>query len=156
MIQVRFFLILKIFVLLTAVTSIHHKTWANDCSHGLGIFRCVEFVDNYDGDTLTVNIPRLHHFFGKKIPIRIRGIDTPERNSDNPCEKERALKAKQITHDFLVKALDIELHNIGRGKYFRIVADVIVDGKSLGDELVYRGLAVPYDGGEKPLVNWCR
>jgi endonuclease YncB( thermonuclease family) len=37
-----------------------------------------------------------------------------------------------------------------RGKYFRIVADVFVDGSNLGQELIERGLAKPYDGGTKP------
>ncbi len=37
-----------------------------------------------------------------------------------------------------------------RGKYFRIVADVYVDGNSLADELLQAELAKPYDGGKKP------
>lgn len=36
-----------------------------------------------------------------------------------------------------------------RGKYFRIVADVIVDDENLGDILVKSGFAKYYDGGKK-------
>ena len=40
------------------------------------------------------------------------------------------------------------------GKYFRIVADVMVDGESLADELIEVGMAVSYDGGKK-VKDWC-
>jgi endonuclease YncB( thermonuclease family) len=36
-----------------------------------------------------------------------------------------------------------------RRKYFRIVADVFVDGQDLGQELTQKGLAKPYEGGKK-------
>jgi len=41
-----------------------------------------------------------------------------------------------------------------RGKYFRIAADVIVDGESLADMLIEAGMAVRYDGGKKT-HKWC-
>lgn len=41
-----------------------------------------------------------------------------------------------------------------RGKYFRIVADVYLDGKNLGDILVKEDHAVAYDGGTKT-KDWC-
>jgi len=56
--------------------------------------------------------------------------------------------------DILKDAETIDLKNIERGKYFRIVADVFVDGESLADELIEAGIAVPYDGGKKT-HNWC-
>ena len=42
------------------------------------------------------------------------------------------LSCKKITVSKLRAAKLIELQNMTRGKYFRIAADVIVDGKSLG------------------------
>ena len=56
--------------------------------------------------------------------------------------------------DILKDAETINLKNIERGKYFRIVADVFVDGKSLADELIEAGLAVADDGGTKT-KDWC-
>ena len=47
----------------------------------------------------------------------------------------------------------IELKNLKRGKYFRVVADVYVDGVSLADRLIKAGHGRPYDGGTK--VSWC-
>jgi endonuclease YncB( thermonuclease family) len=41
-----------------------------------------------------------------------------------------------------------------RGKYFRIVAFVYIDGKSLGDELLKHGLAIKYEG-KKKVKDWC-
>ena len=56
--------------------------------------------------------------------------------------------------DILKDAEVIILKNMERGKYFRIAADVIIDGESLGDVLVEAGIAVRYDG-EKKIHKWC-
>ena len=48
----------------------------------------------------------------------------------------------------------IVLRNMERGKYFRIAADVIVDGESLADMLIEAGMAIRYDGGKKIHI-WC-
>ncbi len=57
--------------------------------------------------------------------------------------------------DILKDAERIDLKNMERGKYFRIAADVLVDGESLADILVESGMAVQYDGGKKT-HNWCK
>ena len=41
-------------------------------------FQCVKYISNYDGDTVTVNIDNVPALFGSHIPVRVRGIDTPE------------------------------------------------------------------------------
>ena len=56
--------------------------------------------------------------------------------------------------DILKDAEQITLKNMERGKYFRIAADVIVDGESLADMLIEAGRAVRYDGGKKT-HKWC-
>ena len=56
--------------------------------------------------------------------------------------------------DILKDAEQITLKNMERGKYFRIAADVIVDGESLGDMLIEAGMAVRYEGGKKT-HKWC-
>lgn len=43
------------------------------------------------------------------------------------------------------------MRNINRGKYFRIAADVYIDGKNLGDILIKNNLAIFYDGLEKDI-----
>ncbi len=60
-----------------------------------------------------------------------------------------------VTHDLLIKATCIDLLRVKRGKYFRVVAEVIYDGKSLSQELIRRKLAVPYWRERKPITDWC-
>ncbi len=50
------------------------------------------YVRNYDGDTITFNLPGLHPIIGQKISIRVNGIDTPEIKGK--CEQEK-YSAKQ-------------------------------------------------------------
>lgn len=117
---------------------------------------CVEYRDNYDGDTISVNIAGVHPLFGQSISIRIRGIDTAEIKGQSDCEKEMARFTRDIVAGFLKSAKVIELRDPDRDKYFRIVADVIADGTNIGEELLRRQLAYPYDGGTKQKINWCQ
>ena len=96
----------------------------------------------------------LHPIIGNKISIRVNGIDTPDIRGK--CEKESydAKQAKEMVADILKDADQIVLRNMERGKYFRIAADVIVDGENLADILIETGVAVRYDGGKKT-KNWC-
>ena len=112
------------------------------------------YVSNYDGDTITFNLPNLHPIIGKKISIRLNGIDTPEVKGK--CEKEKydAEQAREMVRDILKDAEKIILKNMQRGKYFRIASDVIVDGESLGNMLIVAGMAIRYDGRKKT-HKWC-
>jgi micrococcal nuclease len=56
--------------------------------------------------------------------------------------------------DILLGAEKITLRNMKRGKYFRIAADIIVDGENLADVLIGAGRAIKYDGGKKN-HKWC-
>jgi len=96
----------------------------------------------------------LHPIIGNKISIRVNGIDTPDIRGK--CEKEKydAKQAKEMVADILKDAERIDLKNMERGKYFRIAADVIVDGENLADMLIEAGVAIRYDGGKKT-HKWC-
>ena len=108
----------------------------------------------YDGDTFRADIKDYPDIVGKRMSIRINGIDTPEIKAH--CEKEKILArvAKQTTVLMLRNAHTIELRNIKRGKYFRIIADVYADGESVAEELKQKHLAVSYDGKTK--IDWCK
>ena len=112
------------------------------------------YVRNYDGDTITFNLPNLHPIIGKKIRVRLNGIDTPEIKGKCDKEKYDAEQAREMVGDILKDAEKITLKNMQRGNYFRIASDVIVDGESLGDILIDSGMAVRYDGGKKN-TSWC-
>lgn len=101
-------------------------------------FNNVEYVKNYDGDTITVNIKEVHPLLGSNIRIRIRDIDADELRT----KSENAKNAKAFVQEILANSKSIDLINVERGKYFRLIADVYVDGKSLGDLLVSKGFAV--------------
>ena len=87
------------------------------------------------------------------MSIRINGIDTPELQGKCDKEKQLARLAKQFTVERLRAAKSIVLKNIKRGKYFRLVADVYVDGVNLGEQLIKQGHAVRYKGKTKK--TWC-
>ena len=122
----------------------------------------VEYISNYDGDTIKVNFTALEEkdsnndfkFFWSRLSVRVAGVDTPEMKGKCYEEKKDAKKAKEFVKSLLSNAHTIKLKNMKRGKYFRIVADVIVDGENLSDLLMDANLAVPYDGGTKS-NPWC-
>ena len=122
------------------------------CSH-TNNFKKVELISIYDGDTFKVNLPCKENLLCKNIPIRVKGIDTPELKTKNFFEKEKAQKAKNFTGKLLSDG-EIILKNCTRDKYFRLLCDVfIIKGKeeiNLAKELLSSGLAIKYDGKTKP------
>ena len=113
-----------------------------------------EVTSIYDGDTFRVNINSYPDIVGQKIAIRLNGVDTPEIRGKCIKEKLLARKSKKLTVLTLRGGKTIELRDMQKGKYFRIVADVYVDGVSLADVLIKNKLAIKYDGGTK-VKNWC-
>lgn len=141
------YLIIPVFIVFSTLgTSV-----ANDKSYGSVVVD--EVTSIYDGDTFRVNINSWPDIIGHRVPIRVNGIDTPELRGKCSAEKKLAREAKQYTVSMLRAAKKIELRNVKRGKFFRVVADVSIDGVDLGDSLIHNGLAVRYDGGLK--VDWC-
>jgi micrococcal nuclease len=110
-------------------------------------------ISVYDGDTFRVNIDSLPPIVGKNIPIRLNGVDTPEIQGKCQYEKDLALKARDFVRKKLANAKEIKLTKLQRGKYFRVVADVMVDGVNLEKELLENKLAYKYTGGKKS--SWC-
>ena len=111
-------------------------------------------ISVYDGDTFRVNIASLPPIVGKNIAIRVNGVDTPEIRGKCQYEKNLALEARDFVRGKLANAKEIKLTNLQRGKYFRVVANVLVDGVSLEQELLDNKLAYSYDGGKK--LSWCK
>ena len=112
-----------------------------------------QVISVYDGDTFRVDIDSLPPIVGKNIPIRLNGVDTPEIRGKCKYEKDLAIKARDFVRNKLANAKEIKLNNLQRGKYFRVVANVIVDGVSLEQELLDKEFAYKYTGGKKS--SWC-
>lgn len=110
-------------------------------------------VSVYDADTFRVDLEDWPAIVGKNMPIRVKGVDAPEIRGKCPSEKQQARSAKAFTQQLLATADTIELRNIERGKYFRLLADVYIDGENLALSLIHAQLARTYDGGTR--LGWC-
>ena len=108
-----------------------------------------EFVKVRDGDTFVININNTYDVFGSEIAVRIRGIDTPEKNDERENIRKIALEAHRELQKLLTSGKKIELYNLGRDKYFRLLASVKVDNIDIGEYLIKKGLAKKYNGGKK-------
>lgn len=108
----------------------------------------------YDADTFRANIEGWPAIIGHRVPIRVNGVDAPELRGKCEAERTKARAAKQFTVSKLRAAKVIRLDEMSRGKYFRILADVYVDGESLGNALIRAGHARVYDGGKRR--SWCK
>ena len=129
---------------------------AVDCNHTDTSFNCVTYVDNYDGDTITVDIPNVHPFFGHNAHVRVYGVDTPEMTSTERCGKTAALKARNRVRELLTKAKRIDLTKLATEKYGRILAVVTADGVDIGSLLLSEKLAYEYHGDTKKKIDWCK
>lgn len=110
----------------------------------------VRFVRCIDGDTFVCEIPggRPQELMGNDS-VRIRGIDAPELHDRSPEARQRALESKAYLERRLSEARRIELRCPAKDKYFRILADVFIDGSGVAREMLERGLAAPYSGGAR-------
>jgi len=105
----------------------------------------------YDGDTFRAHV---RIWLGQTVstPIRIDGIDTPEKRGKCEYEKALALEAKAALEELLKG--DVKLTNIRYGKWAgRVLAHVTVNGVDIAGVLISKGLARPYDGGKRS--GWC-
>ena len=104
-----------------------------------------------DGDTIDVNFD-LGFNIWHKGRIRMAGIDTPESRTRNKAEKVLGLAAKNRLKELLKKKkLSINCTK-EKGKFGRILADVLADDINVNKQLIEEGHARPYQGGAK--VPW--
>ena len=108
-----------------------------------------ENIRTYDGDTIIVDFPTLPDVFGKDLPIRLAGIDTPEMHDPNPVVRAWAVQARNYLHKRITAAKSVTLSVSGRDKFFRLDAKVFVDGADVQAELLAKKYAKPYNGGTK-------
>lgn len=137
---------LTLFVLLPSLVSANNDIY--------GDITINEVTSIYDADTFRVNISSWPEIIRKRVPVRVLGIDAPEIRGKCEIEKKMARQAKEFTVAKLREGKQIILRNIQRGKYFRILANVSIDGEDLGKQLIQAGLARPYDGGKRQ--GWCQ
>lgn len=102
----------------------------------------------YDGDSyhLACYLAKggpLYYF-----PLRLRGVDTPELRTKSENEKKMAIAARDYAKE-LVFEKEVEIKEVEREKYGRLLCDVYIEGKSLCDLLISAGHGRPYSGGTR-------
>ncbi len=148
--------LINLLILFVLISSTIKSFAQSNCEHSYNTFKCVKYIKNYDADTITFNIPNIHPLIGEKISVRVKHVDTPEIKGHLPCEKEAARNAKKLITNLLINAKRIDLENVEKDKYFRILADVKIDGKNLSEYLLKNNLAYKYEGKTKEKINWCQ
>lgn len=109
----------------------------------------------YDGDTFRVDVKEWPALVGDNIPIRLRGIDTPEiRGSKCVAERRLAYKVRDSLRAYLNPGSLYKLLDYGRGTFFRVVGRVTKDGKDVGEWLIDNGYAQTYTQKEGHF-DWC-
>ena len=108
----------------------------------------------YDGDTLRITMPGLPPELSEML-VRVAGVDTPEIKGRCEAEKTLAIQARDFVIRSLGEARSVSFCNPKWGKYGkRVIAEVMLDGKSLAATLIERGLGRPYHGGRRK--GWCQ
>ena len=107
-------------------------------------------VEVLDASTMILNIK------GEPTTVHLAGIDTPKlkpQSTGTWCESEgtKALQAKQFASKLLLAASEITLDEERTTTAGEITAVIYVDNISLGQELLYKYLAI--ESGEP--VPWC-
>ena len=118
-----------------------------------GDVKISKVISIYDGDTLRVSIDSFPDIVGKNIRIRIKGIDAPEIKGKCQNEIDLAIMARDYLINAINQSSQIELRNMERGKYFRIVGELYIDGENISKGLLKEKLAYIYHGGKKR--SWC-
>ena len=101
------------------------------------------------GDKLIVDIAEPHELAGSNIKVSLKDIDTPDATKSCPKQMELGIKVRDFVAQKLNNASSIKLTNF-RKTNTKIIAQVIVDGGDLGEELVSKGYASEEYGFWKP------
>ena len=110
----------------------------------------VTFLEVIDGDTILVEKD------GKIVLVQFDGIDAPElvqddiKNQDCIDDQKKAQDARDLIQNMLSSAKEVGLVIKEEINEQKLKAQVYADGLSVGQELLYKYLAVEGKG------NWCK
>ena len=109
-----------------------------------------------DGDTVAFQADFLPAPLKKELSIRVYGVDTPEKGfrAQCPSEAQRGEAATAFTKAQINAATKRQIVLMDWDKYGgRVLGDVLLDGKSLRQQLIANGYAREYFGEAK--TSWC-
>ena len=108
-----------------------------------------------DGDTIDVVLD-LGFDILHKSRVRLYGIDTPESRTRNLDEKARGKMAGTYLKEAVEKGEKVVIQTKlkdSRGKYGRVLGNVVVDGVNINEAMIENFLAVAYFGQSKDDVE---
>ena len=104
-----------------------------------------------DGDTIDVVLD-LGFDILYKSRVRLYGIDTPESRTRDLDEKARGKLAKNFLKDAIDQGEKVVIQTKlkdSRGKFGRVLGEVVVDGVNINVKMVDENHAVAYNGQSK-------
>ena len=118
-----------------------------------------KLVKVVDGDTIDVDIDLGFGVWLRNQRIRMMGIDTPESRTRDLEEKKFGLLAKDKLQTLLANGKVIKTFKDAKGKFGRILADVIVyhsaEDRWCGatEIMIAQGYGVKYEGQSKEEIQ---
>lgn len=101
------------------------------------IYDHVTLVRVIDGDTVVVDIDLGMRMWAKGVPVRLAGINTPERGQ--PGYADATAKLRELT-----AGKSIALHSHEWDKYGRIVGTLFADGVHVNQAMLASKMAALY------------
>ena len=108
-----------------------------------------KIIEVLQGDKFIVEIAEPHELAGTNINLNLRDVDAPDAVKSCPKQLKFGIKVKDIVAQKLADASSIKLKNY-RKTSKAVIADVIIDGKDLGAELIGKGYVSDEYGYWKP------
>jgi micrococcal nuclease len=108
-----------------------------------------------DGDTIDVVLDLGFDIF-HKCRVRLYGIDTPESRTRDLDEKARGKMASAFLSDAINSGNKVVIQTKlkdSKGKYGRVLGEVIIDGENINQSMIDANLAVGYFGQSKDEVE---
>ena len=108
-----------------------------------------------DGDTVDVTLD-LGFDILYKSRVRLYGIDTPESRTRNLDEKARGKLAKSFLEDAINNGKKVVIQTKlkdSRGKFGRVLGDIVVDGININQSMVDNFHAATYFGQSKQAIE---
>ena len=107
-----------------------------------------------DGDTIDLDIDLGFDIILSKQRIRLYGIDTPESRTRDQEEKHYGKLSSSFVKSRCKKGTYITLrtHLDKKGKFGRILGELIVEGTNLNKQMIKEFLAVKYFGQSKQAI----